>query len=162
MSKEIEKKFLVSGEWRRFAGKGKHIIQGYLTPLGISASPSTIRVRIINGQQAFLTMKSNVKGLSREEIEFDIPLDKAKEMLNFKIGSLIEKTRYDIPLKDNLILEVDVFEGDNLGLVLAEIELKDENQQVELPSFLGKEVSFEDKYFNVSLVSNPYQQWSKC
>ncbi|OUL37381.1 adenylate cyclase [Nostoc sp. T09] len=154
MAKEIERKFLVSGDsWRKLA-EGSLFIQGYIS----TAKQATVRVRIV-GTQGYLTIKGlNVK-YSRSEFEYPIPLEDAQEMLDTLCDRpLIEKVRYRIEY-GNLIWEIDEFDGVNKGLILAEVELSDEQQQIELPIWIGEEVSDNPKYFNSNLVKHPFSQW---
>jgi adenylate cyclase len=154
MAKEIERKFLVKGDsWRRDRA-GKPYRQGYLS----TEKERTVRIRTA-GDQAFITIKGVSSGASRSEYEYEIPVRDANEMLDHLCKKpLIEKTRYRIP-HDNLVWEVDEFAGENRGLVLAEVELKDENQEVSLPSWIGREVTDDRRYFNVNLVEEPFSKW---
>ena len=155
MALEIERKFLVKGDFLNQAKESLDIIQGYLS----LDKARTVRIRIQN-KQAFLTIKgkSNASGLSRYEWEKEIDKKEAKKLLELAIGSLIEKTRYRIPI-GNHIFEVDVFFGENEGLVLAEVELKSEAEAFEKPEWLGKEVSGDPHYYNANLVLNPFNKW---
>jgi CYTH domain-containing protein len=156
MAIEIERKFLVKGEQWRNLGKGKIYRQGYFP----TAQGCTIRVRII-GNEGYLTIKGKTVGNSRAEFEYPIPLSDAQEMLNNLCDRpLIEKTRYKIT-QDNLIWEVDEFMGENEGLIIAEVELKTEDQKINIPEWIGKEVSGEAKYYNANLVKFPFCQWEK-
>ena len=154
MGKEIEKKYLVKGDSWRAGAKGKHYRQGYLS----TVKERTVRVRTA-GDKGYFTVKGITVGDSRAEYEYEIPLNDAKEMLD-KIAErpLIEKTRYRIPQGD-VTWEVDEFEGENKGLIVAEVELKDENQKVDLPDWIGQEVSDDPRYFNANLVKHPYTKW---
>ena len=152
MSTEIERKFLVDGiEWK--LGIGVPYCQGYLNP----NKERTVRVRIA-GDKAFLTIKGITKGISRPEFEYEIPVSDAEQLLKICDGPLIQKTRYVVNYKGN-IWEVDEFSGENEGLIIAEIELQDEAQLFERPSWVGKEVSDDPRYFNSNLASNPYSKW---
>jgi CYTH domain-containing protein len=153
MAREIERKFLVKDDSWRGQDEGVLIRQGYLS----SQKASTVRVRI-SGQSSFLTVKGKTRHISREEFEYEIPKDDAEAMLNLCQNYIIEKTRYRIEYAGNT-WEVDEFRGNNNGLVLAEIELQSENQEFEKPSWIGKEVSFEAKYFNANLAKNPFTSW---
>ncbi|HEY8934325.1 MAG TPA: CYTH domain-containing protein [Cyclobacteriaceae bacterium] len=157
MAIEIERKFLIKKDiWEKAAkDKSTYIKQGYLT-----TDPNlTIRVRL-KDSQAFLTIKGKTKGASRPEYEYEIPQDDASELLdNFSTTSL-EKTRYEIIVDGNL-WEVDQFHGDNEGLIVAEIELQDENQKFSLPSWIDTEVTSDARYYNSNLVQNPYKHWVK-
>jgi adenylate cyclase len=153
MAIEIERKFLVKGdEWKSMA-MGVLYRQGYLP----TQSGVTVRVRLI-GDRAYLTIKSASLGHSRLEYEYPIPLEDAREMLDKLCDRpLIEKIRYKI-LHEDLIWEVDEFLGENQGLVIAEVELDDENRTIQLPNWIDREVS-DPKYFNANLVKYPYSQW---
>ncbi|NEO11988.1 MULTISPECIES: CYTH domain-containing protein [unclassified Moorena] len=154
MATEIERKFLVKGEEWRKLGTGSVYRQGYIR----TTNRTTVRVRLV-GDQGYLTIKSPKVGFSRKEYEYPIPGSDAQEMLDTLCqGPLIEKTRYKIE-HAGLIWEVDEFAGDNQGLILAEVELTDENQDIELPEWIGIEVSDDPRYFNSNLVQHPYTQW---
>lgn len=155
MAIEIERKFLVKGGAWRFLGTGEIYRQGYILTQN---QITTVRVRIA-GARAYLTLKGKVKGLTREEFEYPIPLEDAQIMLEKLCDSpLIEKTRYRIKL-GNLLWEVDEFRGDNQGLILAEVELTDEHQLIELPDWIGEEVTQDIRYYNVNLCKHPYSNW---
>ena len=158
MAKEIERKFLVASDSWRATATGKHYCQGYIA----TAQPGhSVRVRIA-GEQAFLTIKGPSQGLSRAEFEYEIPLGDAQEMLKTLCDRpLIEKTRYRLPIGP-VVWEIDEFTGENAGLIIAEVELNHEAQLVELPEWLGQEVSGEAKYYNQSLVKYPYSQWTNA
>lgn len=153
MALEIERKFLVKGDFIDQAEERLVIIQGYLS----LDKARTVRVRIQN-EKAFLTIKgkSNASGLSRYEWEKEIDQSEAKELLKLAIGSSIEKIRYCIPV-GNHVFEVDVFSGENEGLVIAEVELQSETEAFEKPDWLGKEVSGDPRYYNANLVLNPFK-----
>lgn len=154
MPQEIERKFLVnSDEWRAGA-EGEAYKQGYI----VSNAEHSVRVRVIC-DRGYLTIKSGVKGISRAEFEYEIPVADAEEMLQTLCQPpLIEKTRYKIPI-NGLIWEVDEFAGANAGLILAEVELTDEAQSIELPTWIGEEVSHDLRYFNSNLARVPYTTW---
>lgn len=156
MAIEIERKFLVVGEgWRAAADAGIRFRQGYLH----GSERSSVRVRI-EGDVARLNIKSATLGIRRQEFEYDIPLDDAMTMLDTLCEKpLIEKVRYHVPY-GNHTWEVDVFEGDNAGLVVAEVELECEDSRFELPPWAGAEVSAKPRYYNVCLVRHPYKDWS--
>ena len=147
---EIERKFLVkSNDFMRLAGSKLFIQQGYL-----STDPHrTVRVRI-RDKQAFLTIKgiSNASGMSRFEWEKEIPLNEGKALMTLCLPTIIEKTRYLVS-QGELYFEVDVFEGDHKGLVLAEIELPSETVKINLPPWIGKEVTGQKAYYNSYLSS---------
>jgi CYTH domain-containing protein len=154
MAKEIERKFLLKGDgWRELAS-GEVYRQGYLSTL----KERTVRVRI-TGSKAYLTIKGPVTGATRLEYEYEIPLEDAEEMLDKLCEDpLIEKTRYKIEF-GGLLWEVDEFGGENEGLFLAEVELSDENQEIELPEWIGEEITGDPRYLNANLVKFPYRRW---
>jgi len=150
---EIERKFLVDTTKWNLVGVGTNMKQGYL-----SVDPErTVRVRIA-GEEAFLTIKGKSKGISRTEIEYKIPIDEAEILMAMCLDFIIEKTRYK-EKKQNLVWEIDVFHGNNAGLVLAEVELESETQHVELPIWIEKEVSNDKRYFNSWLSQNSFSTW---
>jgi len=154
MGTEIEKKFLITSDKWRGIVPGKQYSQGYLS----RDKDSTVRVRTIN-DKGFITVKGAVKGETRLEFEYEIPLDDAAELLTKLCHKpLIEKTRYKIPFA-GFTWEVDEFAGDNEGLVFAEIELEYEEQEFSRPDWIGEEVTGDPKYYNASLVSYPYRDW---
>lgn len=154
MGTEIERKFLVRGDGWRAMARGTLIRQGYL----VSLRERSVRVRIF-GNAAFLTVKGEKSGLVRAEYEYAIPVADAAEMLDQLCERpLIEKTRYAVS-HDGIDWIVDVFEGDNAGLVLAEVELETADQLITLPDWLGPEVSSDPRYLNVNLVARPYRTW---
>lgn len=155
MPTETERKFLVKGEEWRSLSTGTVYRQGYIA----TKKGTTVRVRLV-GNQGYLTIKGITQGISRAEYEYPIPAEDAQEMLNTLCEPpLIEKTRYKIVIA-GLIWEIDEFAGENQGLIMAEVELTDANQVIELPDWIGKEVSDDLRYYNVNLVQHPYSQWS--
>ncbi len=155
MPKEIERKFLVGSDaWRGAAEPAKQLRQAYLAAT-IAAS---IRVRIVDGAQAFLTIKSASPGMSRDEFEYEIPVADAEAMLAMRTGEVIEKTRYVLPCDDG-DLTVDEFAGSNTGLVIAEIELAAEDVIPALPAWIGPEITDDKRYYNASLAESPYRLW---
>jgi len=130
--------------------------QGYIA----TALPGqTVRVRIA-GQSGYLTLKGPTKGLSRAEWEYEIPISDAQDMLETLCkSSRIRKKRHLINAADGLVWEIDVFEGSNAGLIVAEVELSTEAQQLELPNWIGTEVSDDPRYFNANLVEHPFSDW---
>ena len=164
MGTEIERKYLVKpAAWRsqkellrsQSSNIGARYCQGYIP----TSNGTTVRLRIV-GQQGYLTIKSKTVGHTRAEFEYPIPVQDAQEMLrNLCIKPLIDKYRYKVEI-DNLTWEIDEFIGENEGLIIAEVELKDENQEINLPFWIEKEVN-EKKYFNSYLVKHPYSQWDK-
>lgn len=152
---EIERKFLVKGDFKGFAESHTHIIQGYLS----SVAERTVRIRI-SGDQAYLTIKgsSSENGLSRFEWEKEIELQDARQLIKLCEPGVIDKVRYYVPF-GNHVFEVDEFCGENEGLIIAELELGDENEEYECPEWLGDEVTGQDRYYNASLVKQPYTKW---
>lgn len=154
MAREIERKFLVAGEGWRSLAQGEVYRQGYVA----SGVGNTVRVRTV-GDRGYLTIKGKTVGFSRAEFEYVIPLQDAQEMLETLCQPpLIEKTRYKIPLGD-VVWEVDEFAGANAGLILAEVELREEQQVVDLPDWIGSEVSHDPRYFNSNLAKTPFSLW---
>ena len=155
MTFEIERKFLVLSEaWRNSAIRHSKIRQAYLD----SNAKVSIRVRVNDDSSATLTLKSRSSKLRRREFEYAIPVSDAEELISLTRADIIEKVRYIVP-HDNLNWEVDVFSGENQGLVVAEIELPDENHQIELPPWIGPEVTGQDRYYNGTLAQHPYRSW---
>lgn len=154
---EIERKFLVLNEaFKLTATNKKNIAQGYL-----NTNPNrTVRVRIAN-DKAFLTVKGkgNDTGMTRFEWEKEIPVNEAQSLLLLCEKGVIEKTRFEIPV-GNHVFEVDEFYGENQGLIIAEIELSDENEPFEKPSWLGKEVTNDERFYNAYLSKNSFKNWS--
>jgi len=154
LSVEIERKFLVlSNGWRE--AQGVYFCQGYLN----RDKERTVRVRVAS-TQAFITIKGLTIGASRAEFEYEIPVEHAEQMLKLCDGPLIEKIRYAVHYH-GFCWEIDEFLGDNKGLIIAEIELKSLAQVFEMPSWLGKEVTEDAKYFNSNLAVCPYSSWSE-
>ncbi|NJL39289.1 MAG: CYTH domain-containing protein [Leptolyngbyaceae cyanobacterium SM1_4_3] len=154
MATEIERKFLVTGEEWRQTAIGTVYRQGYIS----SDIRRTVRVRVAGGK-GFLTIKGTSVGLVRPEFEYAIPVEDAMLMLDTLCDRpLIEKTRY-ILKQNNLIWEIDEFAGENQGLIVAEVELTDETQPIELPPWIGPEVSHDPRYFNAALAKNPFTRW---
>ncbi|MBR6496514.1 MAG: CYTH domain-containing protein [Rikenellaceae bacterium] len=155
MALEIERKFLVKGDYKSLSERSQRIVQGYLSRL----PERTVRVRIA-GDKAFLTIKGigDAEGVSRREWEFEIPVAEAEEMIAICEAGVIDKVRHYVPCGD-FVVEVDEFGGANLGLVVAEIELPDVDCHVELPDWLGDEVTGLEQYYNSSLALHPYSEW---
>jgi len=154
MGIEIERKFLLKNDsWKNKADKGTSIKQGYLN----SNKHRTVRVRIA-GASGFLTIKGKNEHLTRQEFEYDIPLEEALSLLELCEKPIIEKTRFIVSDHGN-DWEVDVFGGENEGLLLAEIELKSEEQALTTPNWIGEEVSTDERYYNSSLIANPFKNW---
>ena len=154
MAQEIERKFRVANDdWRAMASSSSSLKQGYLS----SSAEATVRVRL-EDNLGTLTIKSKTKGITRNEFEYAIPAQEAEELLIICSGPLIEKTRYRIP-QENHTWEIDVFEGDNDGLIIAEIELTSEDDYFVKPQWLGEEVSGDSRYYNSNLATHPYVNW---
>lgn len=154
MVQEIERKFLVASDaWRQNAN-GTRVRQGFLC----TEPARTVRVRVA-GDRGTLTIKGKTVGATREEFEYDIPREEAEHLLDaLCLRPLIEKVRY-VLRQGAHTWEVDVFEGENAGLVVAEIELQREDEVFERPDWLGREVTDDPRYFNANLVENPYRTW---
>lgn len=153
---EIERKFLVlSDDFRTTAATTNRIVQGYLN----SNPERTVRVRI-KGAKGFLTVKGkgNESGTTRLEWEKEIALADAEQLLSLCEKGIIDKIRYEVPFGKH-VYEIDVFSGDNDGLIVAEIELSSEDETFEKPIWLGKEVTGEEKYYNAYLSNYPYKTW---
>lgn len=159
MSQEIERKFLTKGDFREGVTRCLHIMQGYLC----SDPKRTVRVRVMD-DKGFLTVKGcpNIQtdgsGIGKYEWETEIPVSDAIELMRLCDDGIIDKIRYIVPYKGH-IFEVDEFHGENEGLILAEIELQDENEQFEKPEWLADEVTYEPRYYNSCLREHPYNSW---
>jgi adenylate cyclase len=154
MGIEIERKFLVKNNlWKTDADSGTDFIQGYLTRAG----NCSVRVRI-EGNKANLNIKSATLSIQRQEFEYAIPLDEARELLDLFCLRTVSKKRYIVKYAGQT-WEIDVFEQDNDGLVIAEIELNDADEKFVHPPWLGDEVSSQPRYYNTELAVNPYSQW---
>ena len=155
MGLEIERKFLLrSDAWRDEADEGLYFHQGYL-----STTPErVVRVRQM-GERAVVTIKGKGDGIARPEFEYEIPLDDAQAMLReLCLQPTIEKRRHKLKAGPHT-WEIDVFDGDNLGLVVAEIELTSVSESFEKPDWLGEEVSDDSRYLNSNLIANPFKTW---
>jgi len=153
MATEIERKFIARPQDYAALGHGRQLRQGYLS----RDKKATVRVRI-DDNRAMLTIKGSTQGISRAEYEYEIPMADAINLLTLCDGPLIEKTRYDITFAGH-VFEVDVFEGDNAGLIVAEVELQHVDERVELPDWIEREVSGDARYYNSNLATNPYCNW---
>ena len=153
MAAEIERKFLIADDSWRDGTAGVRIAQGYL-----SQDPDrTVRIRI-GGEQAWITIKGRTEGITRAEFEYSIPIGDARDLLGLCLPTVIDKTRHEISYAGHL-WEIDVFHGENEGLVIAEVELADEAVSPELPPWVGAEVSSDARYFNSCLAAVPYAKW---
>ncbi|MBQ0119545.1 MAG: CYTH domain-containing protein [Bacteroidales bacterium] len=155
MAQEIERKFLVKGDFKAEAFKETRITQGYLS----SVPERTVRVRV-KGDKGFITIKGigNASGASRFEWEKEIPVEEVRSLLELAEPGVIDKTRFLVKAGEHTF-EVDEFYGDNEGLTVAEVELSDENEAFDKPAWLGEEVTGDPKYFNSMLMKNPYKNW---
>jgi adenylate cyclase len=154
MGVEIERKFLVTGDgWKASATGSKPVLQGYLC----TGPPTAVRVRIA-GESANINIKHATLDIERAEFEYPIPLDDARALLRLVQGEPVEKTRHLVPFAGKL-WEVDVFEGANQGLVVAEIELASREESFELPPWISREVSGNPRYLNTSLSVFPFRNW---
>ena len=155
MAQEIERKFLVKGDFKPEAVKQTRIIQGYLS----SVPERTVRVRV-KGDRGFLTIKGigSESGASRYEWETEIPVKEAEELLAICEPGVIDKIRYIVKSGEHAF-EVDEFFGENQGLIVAEVELNSEDEAFEKPAWLGEEVTGYTKYYNSMLMKNPYKHW---
>lgn len=155
MGVEIEHKFLVvNDDWRDDVRERTRIVQGYLASTGTT----TVRARV-KGERAFLTIKGSTSGISRSEFEYEIPMTDARAMLaELAQGPVIDKVRHLIDV-DGHTWELDVFAGDNAGLVMAEVELAAADEQFTVPSWAGPDVSDDARYYNVNLAQNPFRNW---
>lgn len=156
MAIEIERKFLViNNSWQSNVSQSNRLVQGYLTKGG----ERSVRVRTKAGGKAFLGIKSSADGITRKEYEYPIPYEEALEILeHIALKPVIDKVRHEVII-DNHTWEIDVFSGDNAGLVVAEIELGSEDEIFTRPDWLGEEVSTDARYYNMNLISNPYCDW---
>jgi adenylate cyclase len=161
MAIEIERKFLLSNDgWRAAAHKAVPMAQGYLNDLALvdsGAMRASVRVRI-EGEAAFLNLKSRELGACRQEFEYAIPVADAHALLLLCVGGRVEKTRHYVQHQGHL-WEIDEFHGDNAGLVVAEIELRSEAEAFAHPDWLGTEATHAQRYYNLALASRPYSQW---
>ena len=157
MGVEIERKFLVDHEkWQQVVKPaGTHYRQGYL----LDDDHRTIRIRVTD-KQGYITFKGATTGITRKEYEYKIPVEDGNELLNGFAISEVEKIRYRIEFTGKL-WEVDVFAGDNAGLIMAEIELQHETEEFEHPGWVTIEVSDDERYYNSNLAVNPYKKWGK-
>lgn len=157
MATEIERKFIVRGDFSADVYDSQRIVQGYIC----SQPGRTVRVRI-RGEKGYLTIKgpSDAKGLSRYEFEREIPLADAEQLLTLCEPGAIDKVRHLVRVGQHT-WEVDVFHGANEGLIMAEIELTSEDEPFDKPAWIGKEVSGDRRYYNSMLTKQPYSGWKK-
>ena len=154
MAIEIERKFLIRDATWRTPAAGARYRQGYLS----TAPERTVRVRAV-ADVGYLTIKGATVGAARSEYEYPIPVEDAHAMLDsLCLRPLIEKTRYLVE-HEGLLWEIDEFEGENAGLVIAEVELESQDQAITLPGWAGDEVTDDPRYYNANLVANPYRNW---
>lgn len=155
MPLEIERKFLVKGDFRSQATSSSRIVQGYIC----SERGRTVRVRL-RGEKAYLTIKgpSTNNGLSRYEFEKEITLDEGLSLLHLCEPGIIDKVRWLVPYGEH-VFEVDEFHGENEGLVMAEVELSSEDESFERPDFLAEEVTGDRRFYNSQLRRKPYTKW---
>lgn len=153
---EIERKFLVNGDFKSEVYASERIVQGYIVS---NSEGKSVRIRI-KGDKGYITIKgaSTPTGLSRFEWEKEITPDEAEQLMTLCEPGIIDKTRYLIKAASHTF-EVDEFGGENKGLVIAEIELRTENDTFEKPSWLGDEVTGDIRYYNSRLIKHPYTQW---
>jgi adenylate cyclase len=161
MALEIERKFLVNGDgWRAAAHRVIPMAQGYINDqaaMDSGAQKASVRVRL-QGEQAFLNLKSRQLGHTRQEFEYPLPLDDARALLALCVGGLIDKRRHLVQHQGHL-WEVDEFLGDNAGLVVAEIELDSAEEAFAKPGWIGAEVTDDARYYNLALASHPFRRW---
>ena len=154
MGIEIERKFLIDINKVDLSDNGCYIKQGYIQ----TTDKTVVRVRIKN-QEAYLTIKGENQGLKRLEFEYQIPIEDAHQMIDELCSkNVIDKTRYELKV-ENHIWEIDIFHGQNDGLIVAEVELESENEDIFLPDWVVKEVTNDAKYYNSNLIINPYSHW---
>jgi adenylate cyclase len=155
MALEIERKFLVRGEFLAGVTEAAEIVQGYL----LRTPDRTVRIRI-KGDRGYITVKGSPvnSGIERYEWEKEIPADDAKELLRLCEPFPVHKTRYEVPFSGH-IFEVDVFHGENEGLIVAELELTDRDEKYATPEWLGREVTGDPRYYNSYLSLRPFKSW---
>ncbi|MCJ7555485.1 MAG: CYTH domain-containing protein [Gammaproteobacteria bacterium] len=157
MGVEVERKFLVANnQWQERVSRSQEMTQGYLGEEG----KASVRVRVA-GEQAWLTIKSATQGMTRLEYEYPVPVAEGREILSrLTRHAIVAKTRYWV-LNGQNTWELDVFQGENEGLVTAELELAREDQEFDIPSWLGPEVTHDARYYNSSLSRHPYSTWKE-
>ncbi|MFZ1894475.1 MAG: CYTH domain-containing protein [Rhodoplanes sp.] len=155
MAVEIERKFrVIDSAWMSSVTRKRGIRQAYLTKNG----RVSVRIRIDGENKATLTIKTAQPGVSRQEYEYDIPVADAEELLELRDGAVIEKTRHDVPIGD-VVWEIDVFAGENSGLVIAEVELVNDDQEFRRPSWVGEEITHDRRFYNADLAKRPFGSW---
>ncbi|HWX66372.1 MAG TPA: CYTH domain-containing protein [Rhodanobacter sp.] len=162
MAIEIERKFLLAGDgWRADIERSEPIAQGYLVgaqALRDGTARASVRARLA-GDQAWLNIKAATPGIARTEFDYPIPVADARTLLASLCDGVLEKVRHHVRV-DGVLFEIDEFEGDNHGLIVAEVELPAINAPFPRPTWLGREVSTLIRYYNVNLIAHPYLQWS--
>ncbi len=154
MGVEIERKFLVEENLLPPLHNGVYIAQGYIQTVDHTA----VRARV-KGSKGFLTLKGRTQGMSRLEYEYEIPLDDARAIIQeLCAGKSIEKTRYEVQMGKH-VWEIDIFSGENAGLIVAEVELTSETEEVVLPAWARQEVTDQARFYNINLIEHPYTQW---
>jgi adenylate cyclase len=155
MAIEIERKFrVIDAAWMSSVSRKRRIRQAYLTKNG----RVSIRIRIDGGDRATLTIKTAQPAVLRHEYEYDIPVGDAEELLGLRDGAVIEKTRHDVPV-GGIVWEVDVFAGENSGLVIAEVELASGDQEFCRPAWVGEEITHDRRFYNADLAKRPFGSW---
>lgn len=155
MALEIERKFRVTGDgWQAGVVRVRPLRQAYLA----KGDKVSLRVRIDGEETASLTIKTARAGVERSEYEYEIPVGDALELLEQRTGAIVAKRRHVVPL-DGVVWEIDVFEGDNAGLIIAEVELSAPDEAVPRPSWIGKEVTHDSRFYNAELAIRPYASW---
>ena len=155
MGMEIERKFLVKQNlWNKVKKEGTIYRQGYL----LRDKNKTIRIRVIEGDKGYVTIKGKTQNVSRLEYEYPLPEKDATEILKNFCDAIVSKRRYKIKVNDKL-WEVDEFMDDNEGLIIAELELQDEKEAFTIPGWIDREVSEDSRYYNSELSVNPYKNW---
>ena len=154
--KEIERKFLVAGDFRGEVSGASHIVQGYLS----TVPGRSVRVRL-RDERGWITVKGPMQGLTRIEWEKEIPAGEAQLLLSLCEPGVIDKTRHLVPAVDGHVWEVDEFHGDNEGLLEAEVELGAEDEPFVRPAWLGEEITGDRRYYNSSLTKHPYKDWKE-
>ncbi|HOP40332.1 MAG TPA: CYTH domain-containing protein [Geobacteraceae bacterium] len=154
MAREIERKFLVKNDSWKMGCRGLACRQGYL----VKDEAITVRVRVL-GDQGYLTVKGKTEGIARDEFEYPVPREDAEAMLGSMCGGrIVEKIRYYVE-SGGFRWDVDEFLGENIGLVLAEVELESEDQEPALPDWIGREVTGDARYYNAYLAEHPFSRW---